>query len=250
VPARAVAVTFDDGYADNYTCARPILDAFGIPATFFVTTDGIDAGCEYWWDLLAVLLRGAAAPSLELPVDLGHDRRTLPTSTAAERLAAYWTLYHGLVGLSAGRRDQIIDEIRRWSPLAHIDPVSARRMNGDMLREIAASGRHVVGAHSVSHEMLPRQSPAAQRRDAHESRRALERILDRPVATFAYPFGAYSAETIEAVRAASFDVAVTCDETPLGPDCDPLRVPRWMVTHARARQFESWIGPILGAAIR
>lgn len=43
-PWRQVAVTFDDGYADNHTHALPVLRTFNVPATFFVTTDHIHQG--------------------------------------------------------------------------------------------------------------------------------------------------------------------------------------------------------------
>ncbi len=38
---REVAVTFDDGTEDNFTCAYPILARYKIPATIFIITDNI-----------------------------------------------------------------------------------------------------------------------------------------------------------------------------------------------------------------
>lgn len=39
---RAVAVTFDDGYLDNYVYAFPVLKKYGIRAAVFVVTDWVD----------------------------------------------------------------------------------------------------------------------------------------------------------------------------------------------------------------
>lgn len=46
-----LAITFDDGYQDNYGLAAPVLQDLGLPATFFVTTDFIDSDVVPWWDL-------------------------------------------------------------------------------------------------------------------------------------------------------------------------------------------------------
>lgn len=43
-PWRRVAVTFDDGYVDNFVHALPVLRRFNVPATFFVTTNHIYQG--------------------------------------------------------------------------------------------------------------------------------------------------------------------------------------------------------------
>ena len=45
-----LAITFDDGYRDNYEVAAPILTDFKLPATFFVTSGFIDSDFHPWWD--------------------------------------------------------------------------------------------------------------------------------------------------------------------------------------------------------
>src|SRR5215211_2862203 len=53
-----VAITFDDGYADNATTAAPVLASAGLPATYFITTATL-GGQHFWWDRLAAGLLGA-----------------------------------------------------------------------------------------------------------------------------------------------------------------------------------------------
>lgn len=45
-----LALTFDDGYRDNYECAAPVLRTFRLPATFFVVSDFMDSDVVAWWD--------------------------------------------------------------------------------------------------------------------------------------------------------------------------------------------------------
>ena len=56
LPKRAVVLTFDDGYADNLWNAKPILERFELPATFFVASGYVGQTCEFWWDELGRLL--------------------------------------------------------------------------------------------------------------------------------------------------------------------------------------------------
>ena len=79
LPARALAITFDDGYADNYTVAWPILRELGLHATFFVAAAFLDGG-RMWNDTLAETIRRVDVPSLDLSaLDLGRHRLTART---------------------------------------------------------------------------------------------------------------------------------------------------------------------------
>src|ERR1700751_5164860 len=62
LPHDAVALTFDDGYSDNLSQAKPILQATGVPATVFLTTGRIGTEKEFWWDALARMRLGRAEP--------------------------------------------------------------------------------------------------------------------------------------------------------------------------------------------
>jgi peptidoglycan/xylan/chitin deacetylase (PgdA/CDA1 family) len=68
LPKRALAITFDDGYADNFHAGFPLLDRSAAPATIFVTTGPILAAREFWWDALEhLLLGGPLPPKLQVP---------------------------------------------------------------------------------------------------------------------------------------------------------------------------------------
>ena len=232
----SVAVTFDDGYVDNYTEASPILSSLGVPATFFVTTDRLGERYEFWWDLLEdVLLSSDSSLPPTVRVDLPGGPRTFETATAEQRRAAHEAIYHAIVGADADGRDAAIGALTRPGDAAR------RRMVGDEIRSLASRDGHTVGAHSARHLMLPRQPAAVQRKEIDESRRALEAVVARPVRTFAYPFGAFDEETVSAVRSASFEAAVTCEDALVTNAIDPLRLPRLEVTPDRAADFERWL---------
>jgi peptidoglycan/xylan/chitin deacetylase (PgdA/CDA1 family)/SAM-dependent methyltransferase len=275
LPPRAVAVTFDDGYLDNLEEASPILSEYRIPATFFVTTDQLnrtestgsmrsdpgptpvrprsdlgptpvrprsDPGYVFWWDVLEAALLGARSGGKpDLALDLPAGRGTFAMNRPHQRLAAHTAIYDAIVGLPAAARDAVIEQIVRWNGVSEADLTSVRRMNADEIVALANRPGHAIGAHSVRHLMLTRQPVPVQRDEANESRRALEALLDRPVRAFAYPFGACSDETVDAVRGAGFDAAVTCRDAGVSSGSDPLMLPRIEAPRAGSSAFGAWL---------
>jgi len=226
LPEGAVAVTFDDGYLDALTTARPILETHGIPATFFLTSDRLAVEHEFWWDTLERVLLGTGQVPASMPVPSADGMRRIGTRTADERRAAFWELYHVLKDQPADAREQLIGQVLVWSKTGAEPPPGARPMTVDEIRTLVANPNLTVGAHGVHHACLPAQSEEAQRADVAGCRRDLEAIVGRPVTAFAYPFGAWSARTARIVRQAGFALAVTCDDEPVRAGGDPWRLPR------------------------
>ncbi|MGH9386299.1 MAG: polysaccharide deacetylase family protein [Vicinamibacterales bacterium] len=226
VPARAVAVTFDDGYVDNLTHACPVLVDLDLPATFFVTTAGLDEDREYWWDTLErIFLRNASLPKT-LEIVLGEEHMRLLTESSDERRAAHRVLNNALTRADLATRDQLMRQLHQWSGFSPVAGSMNRVMRGQDLLRMAAFPLFDVGAHGVNHLAMAYQPLDVQRQELADSRADLERLLSRRVTMFAYPYGNVSEETATFVRDVGFKAAVTSEPERLRPGIDFCRVPR------------------------
>src|SRR5262245_54978868 len=91
---RQIAITFDDGYADNLEEACRLLGAAGLPAMFFITTGRIGDRTEVWWDRLEQIVLGgeSVAECIEVAIDGRRLWADVRSRSARERahLALYW----------------------------------------------------------------------------------------------------------------------------------------------------------------
>jgi peptidoglycan/xylan/chitin deacetylase (PgdA/CDA1 family) len=260
-----VALTFDDGYADNLEHARPLLARHDVPATVFVATGALDSGREFWWDELeAVLLRGTLPRTLGLEVDgeirtwdLGDAAaddgaehagwRADGDDTPTTRHAVYRALYPRLRCATHEARTKVVDALLAWSGRHPRRRASHRVLSAAEVAELG-DGRLVdVGAHSVTHASLPDLPIPAQRREIAGSKARLEEIVGRPVTAFAYPHGSRDADTVRLVREAGFTHACAAEPGALGPGSDRLQLPRVAAGdwdgEELARRLRPWLAP-------
>lgn len=137
LPRRSVAVTFDDGYADNLHEAKPLLERYGVPATIFVATGNMDHAREFWWDALdKILLQPGTLPeslTLNIAGNSHHWELKEAATYSAEdyRRHLKWnawgrenptlrhTLYralHGLIqALLPDEQETVLDYLLAWS---------------------------------------------------------------------------------------------------------------------------------------
>lgn len=224
LPPRAVALTFDDGYEDTLMVAAPVLKALQLPATCFVTTEGLEGTHEFWWDTLASALLGDGSYPSTLWVSLPEGPRTLPTATRGERLFAHGLIYHAVVGEPVSTRSAVVSAVRAWARSAIAGPTGRRMAAADIAR-LAEYGV-AVGAHTVRHPQLPRLSHADQVREIADCRDTLERIAGATVDSLAYPFGAFDDTTAAAARDAGIVSAWTCEPRAVGRSDEPFSLPR------------------------
>jgi peptidoglycan/xylan/chitin deacetylase (PgdA/CDA1 family) len=222
LPDAAVALSFDDGYLDNLQVAAPILEAAGLPATFFLTTRWLEEAGEYWWDTLERSLLGTVALPPMLSVDLPSGPISFPTSSRDARVEAHHRLHRELVRADLETRTRIVAAVDDWSRA----PRSERRpLLADEVRSLCALPGMTIGAHGVNHLALSFQSQDVVRYEASESRLALELVTGRPVKLFAYPFGAVDNRVADSFRT-GYDWSMSCAEAAVPFAWDAARVPR------------------------
>lgn len=255
LPPRGVAITFDDGYADNFAAAKPVLEDAQIPATVFVASGWLGGDRLFWWDELEVLLLrpGRLPPVLELDTgteilrwQLGDDA-VYTSETAAARSS--WTVLDSddpgsrqriyrelsvrLRGLDETARDRVLDALRSVGERNDsVDGELPRPLTLDELRRLASGDLVDIGAHTVTHPTLSRLEADVQREEITGSRQQLEGALGRPVVSFAYPYGGasdFDQTTALIVRDAGFDHACANMSSRLERGTDVYRLPRILV---------------------
>ncbi|PID38974.1 MAG: hypothetical protein CSB49_02800 [Proteobacteria bacterium] len=207
VPSRGIALTFDDGHADNYHLALPILRRYHLPATVFVTTGFINNDYVPWSTRLALILEHAQPP--DGPIDL--DGLTLDLSSIDRRLAAQAQLGEHFQNLEKARTDALIDELGERLNVAVEEACKREICTWEQLTEMNNAGFR-PGAHTVSHPFLTRIPVEDARREMAQSKEEIEGRLKTKVESFAYPNGKerdYNDAVRDAARQVGFSLAVT-----------------------------------------
>jgi len=223
VRRRSLAITFDDGYADNQEIAAPILSGLGLHATFFVATAFLDGG-RMFNDTVIEAVRRARGEALDLSeIELGRHR----TTTAQERRVAIGAILDKVKYLPPGARDRKVAAIAERCGATLPDDLM---MRSDQVAALHARGME-IGAHTRSHPILAEVDAATARGEIEAGRDCLEGIIGSRVRLFAYPNGRpvrdYKAEHVALVRSMGFDGAVSTAWGAARNGADPFQIPRF-----------------------
>jgi peptidoglycan/xylan/chitin deacetylase (PgdA/CDA1 family) len=226
LPARAAAITFDDGYADNAEVAMPILQRHGLSATFFVATGFLDGG-RMWNDTVIEAVRATALQEADLSALPHSTCGRLPLATLQQRRAAIAQVIGSIKYLPVAQRLAFTDA---FAQLLKVTPPGDLMMTSEQVRALQRGGMQ-VGAHTVSHPILARLGDAQARDEIAASKRTLEGLLQQPVGLFAYPNGKpgedYLPRDAQLARELGFEAAVSTAWGAGGQGTDPFQIPRF-----------------------
>jgi peptidoglycan/xylan/chitin deacetylase (PgdA/CDA1 family) len=258
----AVAITFDDGYAETAARAKPLLEKFEAPATFFLSSNWVGSEREFWWDELEELILGPGERSRDVRWNDGTRVRTWevePTVDRASPEARHWrawsdpppTKRHRLYrevwqeahALPSVRREGLLRAIRLWAGEARARE-SHRCLDDAEVRLLSRSPMVSIGCHGRSHDSLSRLAPFEQKAELSDSRERLQALSGQPVASLSYPFGKpvdFDDVTVAAAKEVGFTAAVVNDSGVVTADSDAFRLPRIYV--------EDWDGARFAQAL-
>lgn len=214
LPHGACAITFDDGWRDNYQFALPALEKRGLPATIFVVTDRVGTDGAFWPDEVCRRMKGLSdSEQRELALAIGVSAR-------GDRIAA--SLEH-LKGMTEQAREPVIDRLRS----ATRDPCAGERelVDWNELDRLARAGIEIE-AHGATHAILTGVSPKEAER---ELRSARDRLRERDLGhrgLLAYPSGAHDERVRRLACGAGYRAAFTTEPGLANPADDPFALPR------------------------
>lgn len=268
-PHVSFVVTFDDGYADNFHNAKPLLERLGAPATVFVATGAVEMSREFWWDELErLLLRPGKLPdTLEWRVNgtvdkfelaeaaqyseadqRGHrDWNLAQPDDPSARHKAFRLLYQQLLPLPTAEKRRVLGELASSAGTRLTVRPTHRGLSQDEIVRLAEGELVEIGAHTVNHMPLTSLAPDAQRWEIEQSRTLLRKLLGQSVTSFAYPHDQCSPETAALVRECGFTCACGGARESVRRGADVFQLPRLLVQNWDGEQFEKQLEGWLSA---
>lgn len=258
---RTIALTFDDGYLDNFATAKPLLEKYSVPATFFITDSYITNTHSFWWDELEyIIVHTDTLPSVfsitfkgqNIHYDLGkvailndelraeqagYKYNRLPTL----RTGLYFKLWELFSPLLREEQIQLLQLIREWAGLTEQDTKTEGAMSAQQLKQLSDHPLFTIGGHSKTHPSLPDHPEEVQENEIKENRNFLENLLDKNVDQFAYPSGNFGQATIKLLKSNQFSAAFTTSSKPVVKNTDLYKIGRFQVVDWGIEKFERFL---------
>jgi peptidoglycan/xylan/chitin deacetylase (PgdA/CDA1 family) len=236
LPRRAVAVTFDDGFADNYEVALPILNRYGVPATIYLMVDAVASGLLPWY----CRLRFAFNTTRRAEWIDAEKNQTYSLSTQEARAAAMTAAWERGAKMTGTTQEEFVQRIEKSLEIEPFRSEHGLMLTWEQARRWRRAG-HAIGAHTLSHPNLAQVKVSEARSEIVRSKQKIEEELDEVVEHFSYPHPAlnpqWSQQTLEITREAGYKTAVLTTRGPVRAGDEALALKR-INTPADLDQFK------------
>ena len=255
---KSIVITFDDGYLDNYTIAKPLLEKYKLPATFFITTKNIGTKELFWWDYLQILVFSSNLPQKfdlldydqTITFDLVDEAVLTPelklkykNFSAYEepktiRAKSYYQLWEILQSKHDAEKVAIINKLKIWAGFNKKETQDFVCMSENQIRSIAANDLFTIGGHTSNHPVLSNLKKVEQSKEILDNKGYLENLTNKPIKYFAYPSGKYNQATLECVQENGFNLAVTTNHQITDKKSKHLQLGRFQVDNLERKAFQ------------
>ena len=234
LPARAACITFDDGYADNYHLALPILQKHDLHATFFIATAYLNGG-RMFNDTVIESIRRTKTDHLDLTwMGLGaHD-----VSTPHAKAKAIGHILPIVKYLPLDEREHAVAQLAHAATDATLP--DELMMTTDELKALHAAGME-IGGHTDRHPIIARLDDTGTQAEIAAGKDWLEATLNTRLRVFAYPNGKpdtdYRREQARIVESLGFEGAVSTQWGCSTRATDPYQLARFTPGWGGQRKF-------------
>ena len=201
-PPRSFAITFDDGFENNYSIAAGILEDLNIPATFYITTDFIENNRMSWIDRIEYCLEKCPEGKLKLP----WNEKQIRFSSVEARISILEEIRHCVKKDQTIDLDDFVDDIFRqcdYEPVYQSENVLDKKMTWKQVAEFSANSKFIIGGHTHTHRIMSFLDSEELQNEIDTSLQLLETKGMTIVQHYSYPEGlphCYSEEVIEELK--------------------------------------------------
>ncbi|MEI7613074.1 MAG: polysaccharide deacetylase family protein [Betaproteobacteria bacterium] len=225
-----VAITFDDGFRNNFDVAFPILQEFRAPSTIYLATDPIGSEKTVWFTRLLMALQTTQS------AELLWNGEVFPLRNATLKAESSARLQSALKRFAAAKLEEELARIESILCVPsdpHVPEKSPFRMlDQGMIRTMRDTGLVEFGAHTSGHAILSRLSRAEKTSQIRDSLRRVEELSGEKCLTFAYPNGAkndFDLESQQVLTEAGIRGALTMVPGINRPTTDPMEIHRYPI---------------------
>jgi peptidoglycan/xylan/chitin deacetylase (PgdA/CDA1 family) len=227
---KTIAITFDDGYENNYSQAFPLLKKYNIPATMYIISKCIeDENIVTWYDAIDLIKHRLDIAKLR--------EKSLKNTTvnSIDDLKSY------IKRIDIKTRQDLFADIANQVNIDEVVKTTGREhwklMNSHQVKELSNSGLIEIGAHSHNHPNLGEVSPEHAEMEVKTSKQLLEEVIGKEVKSIAFPDGSYTKQVKDICLAAGFKNLLAVDYRLPGDESDFNLLPRYCISSTTT--FES-----------
>jgi len=227
---KQIAITFDDGYENNYTNAFPVLKKYNAPATIFVVTKMLEQP-DYllWYDLIDLVKQKLDISFFKNNAQLLDEKKRYMIMQAEG-----WSDFKSKMKLLDIQEKELViqrDSNEVKHALDGVDKEYRKLLTTEQMSEMISSGLIEIGSHTHHHPNLDEISSEAAKNEIEQSKKILEQKLKVEIKSIAFPDGAYNEQTIQLCKQAGYENLLAVDYKTASDSNDRNILPRFCISN-------------------